>query len=333
VLQGEQAVEGELGHVRPRRIYAEDATGLPHALILPPVGRAPGRYASARTLLDGKAMIDLHTHSNCSDGSETPSRVVELASKAGCSAVALTDHDGLSGIEEAEARAVELGIELVPGCEVSCRFSPGTQHILCYFAAPGDGPLQDQLERLRSDRDTRNSRLIARLNELGIPITEEMLREEAGEATLGRPHFAAVLVRLGAVTSYQDAFDTLLAKGGPAYFPKAFIDAPTTIAAARSSGALAVLAHPLSLGVEPAELERVISELADAGLTGIECWYGRYSPEDREGLVSIAARYGLVATGGSDFHGSYKPDLSVGTGTGDLEVPETALRQLTERRP
>lgn len=278
-------------------------------------------------------MIDLHTHSTCSDGSDSPTRIIDLASAAGCSAVALTDHDGLAGIDEARARAGEVGIDFVPGCEVSCRFSPGTMHVLCYFAEPGEGPLQDQLERLRSDRDTRNDRLIARLNELGIPITEELLREEAADATLGRPHFAAVLVRLGAVESYQDAFDTLLAKGGPAYFPKAFIDAPTTIAAAGGSGALTVLAHPLSLGLEPAELERQIAELAHAGLAGVECWYGRYSPEERTGLVEIAARYDLVATGGSDFHGTYKPDLSLGTGTGDLDVPETALAQLIGRRP
>jgi predicted metal-dependent phosphoesterase TrpH len=278
-------------------------------------------------------MIDLHTHSTCSDGSDSPTRIIDLAAAAGCSAVALTDHDGLSGIDAARARAGELGIEFVPGCEVSCRFSPGTMHVLCYFAEPGEGPLQDQLERLRSDRDTRNDRLIARLNELGIPITEELLREEAADATLGRPHFAAVLVRLGAVESYQDAFDNLLAKGGPAYFPKAFIDASTTIDAARGSGALAVLAHPLSLGLEPPELDRQIAELANAGLAGMECWYGRYSAEARQGLVDIAGRYGLVATGGSDFHGSYKPDLSVGTGTGDLDVPASALAELTARRP
>ncbi len=278
-------------------------------------------------------MIDLHTHSTCSDGSETPTRVIELAHSAGCGAVALTDHDGLSGIEAARARAEELGIGFVPGCEVSCKFSPGTQHVLCYFAEPGDGPLQDQLERLRSDRTTRNDRLIARLNELGIPITEELLRSEAGDATIGRPHFAAVLVQLGAVQTYQEAFDSLLAKGGPAYFPKAFIDAPTTIEAARGSGALAVLAHPLSMGLEPAELERQVAELAEAGLAGMECWYGRYSTEERQGLVDMAERYGLVATGGSDFHGSYKPDLSVGTGRGDLDVPETALDDLLARRP
>lgn len=277
-------------------------------------------------------MIDLHTHSRCSDGSDTPARVVELAAEAGCTAVALTDHDGLAGIAEARARAAELGVDLVPGCEVSCAFSPGTEHVLCYFVEDGEGPLQEQLARLRADRETRNVRLVARLNELGIPITEELLVEEAGNATIGRPHFAAVLVRLGAVESYQDAFDRLLGKGGPAYIPKAFIDAPTTIAAASASGALTVLAHPLSLGLEPAALDEEVGELTEAGLTGLECFYGRYAPEERDGLVALARRHGLVATGGSDYHGTYKPDLRVGTGTGDLEVPDTALAELSSRR-
>jgi hypothetical protein len=278
-------------------------------------------------------MIDLHTHSTCSDGSESPEQVVELAAAAACTAVALTDHDGLVGIEAAGKRAAELGIGFVPGCEVSCRFSPGTLHMLCYFVEPGEGPLQRQLERLRADRDTRNERLIARLNDLGIPITLEMLRDQAGEAALGRPHFARVLAEMGVVESYQDAFNTLLAKGGPAYIPKAFIDAPTTIAAASGSGALAVLAHPLQMGLEPDELERHVGELAEAGLTGMECWYGRYSGEERQGLLDLAKRYDLVATGGSDFHGTYKPDLSLGVGTGDLDVPDTALDDLSARRP
>jgi hypothetical protein len=277
-------------------------------------------------------MIDLHTHSTCSDGSDPPGRIVELAVAAGCSAVALTDHDGLSGIAEARRAAEAARITFIPGCEVSCQFSPGTMHILCYFAEPGDGPLQSQLERLRDDRVNRNVRLVERLNELGIPLTLEDVEAETDGSTLGRPHFAAALVKKGIVESYQDAFDNLLAKGGQAYIPKAFISADTTIAAARGSGALTVLAHPLSLGLEPAELERTVAELAEVGLAGLECWYGRYSDEERQGLSAIARRHGLAATGGSDFHGTFKPDLSIGSGKGDLEVPDSALDELVARR-
>lgn len=277
-------------------------------------------------------MIDLHCHSTCSDGSETPQRVVELASSAGLKAVALTDHDGLGGLAEARKTAEAEGIELVPGCEVSCRFSPGTMHILCYFIEEGEGPLQSQLERLRSDRVTRNERLIGRLNELGIELSLAEVEQEAGGGTVGRPHFAAALVKKGAVESYQSAFDDLLGKGGPAYIPKAFISAEETIAAAGGSGALAVLAHPLSLGLEPAGLESLVASLAEAGLAGMECWYGRYSPDERQGLLDLAGRHGLVATGGSDFHGSFKPDLQVGRGRGDLEVPDDVLQKLEARR-
>jgi predicted metal-dependent phosphoesterase TrpH len=234
--------------------------------------------------------------------------------------------------------ALELAIGFVPGCEVSCKFSPGTMHLLCYFVEPGDGPLQQQLVRLRRDRETRNERLVARLNELGIPITLEQVGRVAGTAgagstggAIGRPHFARVLAEMGAVSSYQDAFDSLLAKGGPAYIPKAFVDAPTTIEAATGSGALAVLAHPFSLGLEPPELDRTVGELAAAGLTGVECWYGGYSKSERAWLLELAGRHGLVATGGSDFHGTFKADLFVGIGLGDLEVPDSALAALRAR--
>ena len=277
-------------------------------------------------------MIDLHSHSTCSDGSDPPARVVELAVAAGCSAIALTDHDGLEGIGDARAAAAVGEITFVPGCEVSCKFSPGTMHVLCYYVEPGEGPLQSQLERLRDDRVNRNLRLVERLNEIGIPITIEDVESEAGGGTIGRPHFASALVKTGVVGSYQEAFDNLLRKGGPAYVPKAFISIETTIEAAKGSAALTVLAHPFSLGLGPADLERTIGELAEAGLTGMECWYGRYSDEDRAGLLALARQFGLVATGGSDYHGSFKPDLSIGTGTGDLDVPDSALEELASRR-
>ena len=287
--------------------------------------------------LDGTLarVIDLHCHSTCSDGSETPEHVVELAAEAGCSAVALTDHDGLGGIVAASRRADELGIGFVAGCEVSCAFSPGTMHVLCYFVDEHDpdGPLQAELGRLRQDRASRNELLVARLAELGLPITFAEVQAAAGSTTIGRPHFASVLVANGAASSIQDAFDRYLAKGRPGYVRKARIDAAVALDRAAGSKAVAVLAHPLSLGVEPDELERIIGELVAKGLGGIECYYGRYSPTERDGLVAIADRFGIVATGGSDYHGTFKPDLFVGTGRGDLDVPERALNELTARRP
>jgi predicted metal-dependent phosphoesterase TrpH len=288
-------------------------------------------------------VIDLHTHSDVSDGSEPPERIPEMAAAAGCSAVALTDHDNLAGLPAAAEAAREAGIRLVRGCEVSCvKPAPppgsgpltGSVHVLVYFLDDEDGPLQRELSALQRDRAERNHKLIERLQQLGIAIDYEMVVEEAGgEIGLGRPHFARTLVKIGAAQDVDDAFDRWLADGRPGYVPKARVTAPQVAQLARDSGGVAVLAHPLSLGLEQRHLERVVRELAEQGLGGLEAIYGRYSPDERKGLSALAQRAGLVATGGSDYHGSFKPDLHVGMGTGDLEVPDEVLDALEALRP
>jgi len=204
-------------------------------------------------------------------------------------------------------------------------------HLLVYFLEPGDGPLQDELGRLQLARQARNERLIARLVELGLPVTMDELSAEAGPTGAGRPHVAAILVRKGYASSVQDAFDRILGKGAPAYMEKERFDASLAIRLALESGALPVLAHPLSLNLAPKQLEATARELADAGLAGLECIYGRYDRDQRAELAVIAARSGLAITGGSDYHGTYKPDLSIGTGRGDLHVPDGVLSALRER--
>lgn len=279
-------------------------------------------------------MIDLHTHSVVSDGTDAPERIPELAAAAGCRAVALTDHDSLEGLPAARERAGELGVELVPGCEVSCAFRGRSVHVLVYFVEPGEGPLQDELLRLRHDRVARNRRLVERLGELGLPVGyDELVAESGGEEGAGRPHAAAILVRKGLAESVTDAFDRWLGEGRPAYVPKARVTPGEIARLAGRSGGVAVLAHPLSLELAPPELEAAVGELAGAGLVGLEAVYGRYRPEERRGLAALAARHDLVATGGSDYHGAMKPDLSVGTGTGDLRVPDEVLGRLAARRP
>jgi hypothetical protein len=279
-------------------------------------------------------VIDLHTHSTVSDGSDQPADIPKLAAEAGCTAVALTDHDRLDGVSEAAAAAAALGVELVPGCELSCEVPTGTMHVLVYFVEAGEGPLQDELVRLQVARDTRNQRMATKLaDELGLPITLEEIEAEAGGKGVGRPHVAAVLVRKGVATSVQDAFDRFLAKGQPGYVDKDRLYPADALRLARASGGVPVLAHPRSLELEPGPLESAVAELAGLGLAGLEAIYGRYDPDQREGLRALAARQGLVVTGGSDHHGTYKPDLRVGTGRGDLDVPETALEELRERRP
>jgi len=279
-------------------------------------------------------VIDLHTHSTCSDGSDPPERIPELAAAAGCSAVALTDHDTLACVGLARVRAQELGIELVAGCEVSCRYRGSSAHVLVYFVEDGEGPLQEELARLREDRVARNHRLAARLAELDVPVTYDDIVQEAGrEESAGRPHVAALLVRRGLAESIPDAFDRWLAEDRPAYVPKARVTPAEIAAAATASGGVAVLAHPFSLGLDVGALDDVATELEVAGFAGMEAYYGAYRADQRAQLVAVARRHGLVPTGGSDYHGTSKPSLRVCTGQGDLSVPDGVLPELRERRP
>ena len=279
-------------------------------------------------------MIDLHTHSTVSDGSESPERIVELAHQVGCSAVALTDHDSLAGVVRARARAHRLGIRLVPGCEVSCvPLATGGVHVLVYFVDDPTSPLGVELDRLRVDRRNRNLALAERLGDLGIPVTLAMAADHAGtDEGVGRPHFAQAMVDVGAVDTIDEAFDRYLSNGGPAYVPKGRLTVEDVCRLARDSGGVAVLAHPTTVGLTGAELADAVRGMADAGLGGLEAVYGRYSPRLRTEMGNLARRFGLVATGGSDFHGATKPDLYVGTGTGDLKVPDRVLDQLESAR-
>jgi predicted metal-dependent phosphoesterase TrpH len=277
-------------------------------------------------------MIDLHTHSTASDGSDAPARVAELAAEAGCSAFALTDHDGLGGLAEAGRRAGELGVRMVPGCELSCEWDPGTMHLLVYFVETGSALLEEAFARLQAARAARNVEMVQRLVEMGLPLTMEEVDREAGGQGVGRPHVAAVLMAKGVVGSVNEAFEKYLAKGKPGYVPKERLTPSAAVQLAQECGAIPVLAHPLSLELEPRALEAKIAELAELGVAGMEAYYGRYSSDERADLVALARRHGMVPTGGSDHHGSYKPDLTVGTGRGDLVVPDEALEELDARR-
>lgn len=278
-------------------------------------------------------MIDLHAHSNASDGSDAPAALMALAAAAGLTAVALTDHDTLEGLAEAGAAAAGLGLRLVPGCELSCLVESGTMHLLVYFLADSPGPLQDRLAALQAGRASRNALIATTLTAHGLPVSEEEILAEAGAGSVGRPHIAAVLLRKGYVASIQEAFDVWLAYGRPAYVGRDRLTPADAISLAHRSGAVAVLAHPTSLGLEAEALEAFLHELAGLGLDGLECEYGRYQPEERAVFRALAERFGLCPTGGSDYHGTYKPDLALGTGTGDLAVPDDLLDRLESRRP
>ena len=221
-------------------------------------------------------------------------------------------------------------MELVPGCELSCEVREGAMHLLVYFVEPGEGPLQDRLAHLQAVREERNKRMVDRLRQLGLDITYDELLTEAGGRGVGRPHAAAVLMRKGYISSVQEGFDRYLAKGKPGYVEKERLSPREAVQLAVASGAKPVLAHPFSLRRTLEALEPIVTELRSYGLAGLESLYGRYLPDEREALARMAQRHGLVATGGSDHHGSYKPDLSIGIGTGDLCVPDAALERLRE---
>jgi predicted metal-dependent phosphoesterase TrpH len=273
--------------------------------------------------------VDLHTHSDASDGTDPPATLVSLAAAAGLRAIALTDHDTLEGVEEAATEAARLGVELVPGTELSLNWPAGAMHLVVLFLAPGPGPLQDRLAGLQAGRTERNRAMIELLNRSGLEITYDDVLAEAGRGSVGRPHMAAVLVRRGLAADINDAFDRWLAHGRPGYLDRHRLDPEEAIALARQSGAVPVLAHPHTLGLDAAaEYAATLRRLADAGLVGMECHYSLYSPSERAEWVSLARRFSLLPSGGSDYHGRYKPEISVGRGRGDLLVGDEVLEEL-----
>lgn len=275
-------------------------------------------------------MIDLHSHTTASDGSLTPTQLVERAARVGVKALAITDHDTLDGLKEAIEAGVRYGVEIVPGLEISAEYSPGTMHILGYFIDLGSTQLQEQLNRLRAARDERNPRIVERLCALGMELSLEEVVEASGGKVIGRPHFARVMVEKGYVESADEAFQKYLRKGAPAYVEKVRLHPRLALEAIHCAGGVAVLAHPYQLRVDDTETERVVEEMKEYGLDGIEVIYSRHNAKQVEYYSKLAARYDLLITGGSDFHGLTKPDIEIGVGLGQLCVPEHLLDALKE---
>lgn len=276
--------------------------------------------------------VDLHVHTTASDGTVTPAGVVHQAIDIGLSAVAITDHDTLDGIEEARRAATGTGLEVIPGTELSLDYDQGGMHLVVLWLDPLGGPLQDRLASLRDGREIRNLAVLDRLHRLGMTVDMDEVLEEAGEGSVGRPHIAAVMMRKGFVPDIRTAFDLWLAKGRPAYVDRVRLGPEEAIALARESGAVPILAHPHTLGVHrAADMGRLLDRLVEAGLVGLEAEYSLYRRHERYGYAHLAHRFGLLPSGGSDFHGLYKPGLRLGTGYGDLRVPEEMVEALRER--
>jgi len=274
-------------------------------------------------------LIDLHSHTTHSDGSATPRELLAQARAAGASAVAITDHDTVTGLKEGRAAAAEFDIELIDGIEISAEYSPGTMHILGYFINAESAGLNAALVGLREARERRNPQIAERLQSLGLAIAYEEVERLAGNEVVGRPHFARLLVERGYAASIQDAFDRFLGKGAAAYVEKARLSPAASIALIHEAGGVAVLAHPYQLKLASLEeAERLVVELAALGLDGVEAVYSRHSHEERDAYASMARRHGLLVTGGSDYHGTYKPDIAIVRGKGDLAVPYELLDEM-----
>jgi predicted metal-dependent phosphoesterase TrpH len=273
--------------------------------------------------------VDLHTHSTASDGSDPPAELIRLAVAKGLSAIALTDHDTQEGLAEAREAASSTDLELIPGTELSLNFDGGGMHLVVLWLEPGPGPLQDRLEGLQEGRGSRNERIVEVLSSLGMPLTVEEIEHEAGGGSVGRPHIAAVMVQRGYVPDIKTAFDMWLANDRPAYVGRPRLNPEEAIGLARESGAVPVLAHPHTLGIHRAQMMAdVLTRLRDAGLVGLEATYSGYRQHERYGYADLARRFGLIPSGGSDYHGTYKEGLDLGVGYGDLSIPESTLEEL-----
>jgi predicted metal-dependent phosphoesterase TrpH len=276
-------------------------------------------------------IVDLHTHSTASDGSDPPDRLVELAVETGLGCLALTDHDTQDGIAAARTAAAAADLELIPGLELSLDYDRGGMHLLVLWLEPGTGPLQDRLAALRAGRDTRNLEIAELLTGIGMPITIEEIEAEAGGGSVGRPHIAAVMVARGYVPDIRTAFDLWLGNGKPAYVGRARLDPVEAIALARQSGGVPVLSHPHTLGITThSHMAELLSELRGAGLVGLEAIYSAYRRHERDGYSDLARRFGLVPSGGSDYHGTYKEGLMLGSGYGDLVVGSSVVEELRQ---
>jgi 3',5'-nucleoside bisphosphate phosphatase len=276
--------------------------------------------------------VDLHCHSTASDGTFAPADVVQLAVRSGLSALALTDHDTIGGVAEAAAAAELAGIDFLPGIEISAEFPhPGTLHLLGYGVDPASESLQNLTATLLAGRDNRNPKIIEKLQQLGVAITMEEVENEAGGNVLGRPHIAAILMRKGYVSSIKQAFEKYLAPGGLAYFDKERLTPRRAIELIRESGGLPVLAHPFQLRTEnDGQLDRVVKDLVDLGLVGVEVFHSDHDAVWIEKCTSLADRYGLLKTGGSDFHGTNKKDIELGWAHG-RRIPRELFDSLVER--
>lgn len=279
-------------------------------------------------------MIDLHVHSTCSDGTLSPTELVDYAIQKGLSAFALTDHDCVEGLDTilSYAKSLPNAPEIIPGIELSTDENGQEVHMVGLFIDHHNPEFNQYLQEFIASRTTRNKKMCHLLQEHGMNITYEELEAEFPGAVLTRAHYAKLLLKHGYVKSIKEAFERFLGDHCPCYVSREKITPVMAIDLIRKAGGLAILAHPILYHMSDARLDALVQKLKEAGLTGIEAIYSTYSPAEERQIRKLAAKYDLLLSGGSDFHGENKPGLDLGTGYGKLYVPEEVLLALKKAR-
>lgn len=273
-------------------------------------------------------MIDLHVHTTASDGTDTPYEVVKKAAQLGISAIAITDHDTTAGISEAIDAGEKYNVEVVPGIEISADYKGIEVHILGYFIDYKSPKLQPVIDWIVTDRENRNKIIVEKLSEEGYDISLEMLKKKYPGAVIGRPHIAESLLQKGYVTSIQQAFDDFLADGKKYFVPRQYLPLKKAVSLIAEANGVAVAAHPLQYDLDDSELKKFLVTAKALGTVGMETVYSKYSYRQTQYLADIADTLKFIKTGGSDYHGGRKPEIELGTGMGDMSVPDIFLAEL-----
>ncbi|MCR5846891.1 MAG: Cof-type HAD-IIB family hydrolase [Lachnospiraceae bacterium] len=269
--------------------------------------------------------IDLHVHSTFSDGTLTPTQLVDLAIKSNLEAFALTDHDTTEGIEEALTTSKGKDIEVVPGIEFSTEYYGKDIHILGYYINPYNEKFSSKVVEFRNSRDLRNKKMCEKLHDLGIEIDYDSFVAAFPDSVITRAHYAKYLINKGYIKNLEEAFEKYIGDDCPGFVPREKITPSQAVTLILKCGGIPVLAHPILYKYSDSRLETLVAELQRAGLKGIETIYSTYSNTDEKLIRKLASKYKLLITGGSDFHGSNKPNLSLGCGRGDLYIPAKLL--------
>lgn len=278
-------------------------------------------------------MIDLHVHSNKSDGSYTPSDLISLALEKKLSAIALTDHDTTDGLREFRDSAKSKPIEAIPGIELSTEYEGKDIHIVGLFIDETQPDFQKHLQNFVASRETRNQKMCANLQAAGLNISYEALKKEYPESVITRAHYGTYLVKTGACKSVADAFSQYLGDHTRYFVPREKVTPAEAVILIRKAGGIPVLAHPILYHMSADRLEQLVKTLITVGLMGIEAIYSTYSAREENQIRRLADKYHLLLSGGSDFHGAAKPKLSLGTGYGNLAVPDEILWEMKSRIP